>query len=35
MKVLLVIVLVVTAVVVAAVVQSAPDLNRYRKIRSM
>ena len=34
-KVLLVIALVVTALAVAAAVQNAPDVNRYRKIRSM
>ena len=35
MKILLVIAAVVGAVVVAAAVQSAPDANRYRKMRKM
>ena len=35
MKILLVIALLVTAVVVAAAVQTAPDVNRYRKMRRM
>jgi hypothetical protein len=34
-KILLVIAVAVAAVVVAAAVQSAPDANRYRKMRKM